>query len=173
VLHRLEVVAHVILGCAKVLPLVYPVQGVRKERTRSIGRFGEPPGSAQYLPRCRSEPGSGFSAASRCLRLRLGGGAGQLQCDLVEFLPEPFGEAGKFLQMRGTLVLAVGFPIPSAPIGLVYLDLGLAAVQPPARFPAAGTAGPYRLCTSRNQSRCQLPPRVDFGLFLPAVSAPV
>jgi hypothetical protein len=120
-LDLVEVVIHVVLNGAVIMPEVQPIERVGKERSSCMNGRGHFGCSAHDLPGCRYKTGSGLLRALACRRLRIGSAPRQLRCNVAEFPFQPFGEAGHFAQMIGTWVFALGFPIPSASIGLARL----------------------------------------------------
>jgi len=86
--------------------------------------------------------------------------------------PESGGccQRGLPVAWREALVIASGFPIPSAPTVLVRL--ALAGVRPRGRFPAAGAAMSPRRCTANSRGWLPRRPRGAVGLSRLRVSAP-
>lgn len=156
-----------------VMPRIQPVEGFRQERNRRKRSLGHSDASAHDLPCRKNEPsGRFFRAPAAPCRLRGMIVARQCVDGFPELPPQRFAEEVGLPVRGGNLVLAVGFPIPKAPIALAHLPRGVAAVQPPDRSPAAGAAAQALRCIFQNRSCSPLRLGVDAWQSLPDVFVP-
>ena len=109
-------------------------------------------GPAHDLSRRRGETNSSDTVSALQERCWRGGiiGSHKHPRHFSEKRPHSLSEAGNLLVGSGALVLALGFPSPSAPIVLARLD-PVRAVAPPRGPGAAAAVAQARRCTSRSR----------------------
>ena len=131
-----------------VVPRIQPIERFGKERNGGKGRCRYSGAAAHDFPGCEPERSACFAFASaavlgglRCIRV-----ACQRVCQFPELPTERCDETGGLAVGGGTSVVALGFPIPKAPIVLARLRRALAVERPPVRSPVVRAAAQARWC---------------------------